>query len=312
MTLTADLVRLAEVREVTYGVTPATPAWKVIRTTGESLVFTPTTTTSAEMNPTRSVPDSILTGGAVAGGINYELAKEAWFEEMLSGAMCSEWNVDELKVGTIPISFSIEKTLPIDAADTDYHLIPGCLVNGFTLTIAPNAPITGTFELLGKEYEPFVAPLTGATYVDPVFNPIFTAPLVTDIEITGIAAATQCFSNIVLTLNNNDRARECIGHLGAREMALGRCEVTLAFSLYYADPAMLTALTQQVELDITFTVNDSDSPSNSYTFHLPRCKLTQCQVVAGGTGQDVLADCVASALLDTVTNSPLIITRATV
>lgn len=311
MPITADVVRIAEVRETTYGETPATPAFKVVRLTGESLNFTPTTTTSAGMNPQRSVEDSILTGGAVAGSINFELAKEAWFEEFLSGAMCSEWDTDSLVVGKKLISFTVEKTFPLDDVDSDFHEIRGCIMNGFTLTIAPNAPITGTFEILGKDYAVEQAIITGATYLDPVFNPVFTAPLVTDIQISGVAAAAQCFNNITLTLSNNARALECIGHLGAREMALGRAEVTLAFSLYYADGGLLEDLMDQTEIAISFTVNDSDNPANSYTFTLPRAKLTQCNVVAGGTGQDVLADCVATGLLDPVTDTPLTIERAT-
>lgn len=312
MPISADVVRIAEVAEPTYGTTPATPAFKVVRLTGESLSFTPTTTNSQGMNPNRSVEDSILTGGSVAGAINFELAKEAWFEEFLAGAMANDWAGDSLTVGTILKSFSIEKTLPIDDVASDYHRITGAIMNGFSLTVAPNAPITGTFDILGKDYTVAEAIITGATYVDPTFNPIFTAPLVTDITITGIAAAAQCFNNITLTLNNNARALECIGHLGAREMNLGQAEVTLAFSLYYADGDLLNDLTEQTEIAISFTVNDSDDPSNSYTFTLPRAKLTQVNVVAGGTGQDVVADCVATGLYDSVTDTPLLIQRATV
>lgn len=311
MPISADEVRLAEVPETAFGETPANPTFQVIRLTGESLVFTPTTTNSQAMNPNRSVEDSILTGGAVAGSINFELAKEAWFEEFLSGAMCSDWDAESLKVGTILKSFTIEKTLPLDEVDSDYHGITGAIMNGFSLTIAPNAAITGSFEILAKDYGVTHAVITGGTYTDPVFNPIFTAPLVTDIEISAIAAAAQCFNNITLTLNNNARALECIGHLGAREMNLGRAEVTLAFSLYYADGDLLDDLTDQTEMAISFTVNDSDDPSNSYTFTLPRAKLTQCNVVAGGTGQDVVADCVATGLYDPVTDTPLLVSRAT-
>lgn len=310
MTITADVVRLAEAQETSYGTPPATPAFKVIRTTGESLSFTPTTTVSAGMNPKRMVEDSILTGGAVSGAINFELAKEAWFEDFLAGAMCNDWTADSLKIGTLLKSFTIEKLLPVAPGNDDFHTITGAIMNGFSLTIAPNAPITGTFDILGKDYAVGDAGAAGGTYTDPQMNPIFTAPLVTDISISGIAANAQCFSNITLTLANNDRALECIGHLGAREMALGRAEVTLAFSLYYADSQLLDDLMAQTELAIAFTVNDSDTPPNSYTFTLPRAKLTQCTVVAGGTGQDVIADCIAQGLLDAVTGTSLQIDRA--
>jgi len=309
MTTSADLVRLAEVPEVTYGVTPATPAFKVIRTSGESLAFAPTTTQSANMNPLRQTTDSILTGGNSAGAINYELAKEVWFEDLLSGAMCNDWVTNVLTIGVKLKSFTIEKTIPITTSTFDYHRVPGAIMNGFSMTIAPNAPITSTFDILGKDYITASAIVTGATYGTLAMKPVFTAPLVTNISITGIAAGTPCFNNITLTLNNNDRALECIGSLGAREMALGRAEVTIAFSLYYYDKALLDLLKAQTAFAMSFTIVDSDTVPNSYQFDLPKCKLTQCTVVAGGTGQDVVADCIATALLDTVTGTSLKITR---
>ena len=310
MPVSADLVRLAEVPEAIYGEVPATPAFKQVRYTGESLSFAPTTVLSAGMNPQRSVEDSILTGGSVTGTINYELSKEAWYEDFLAGAMCNDWTTNALKVGTVLKSFTVEKTLPVGAGVTDYHRIPGSIVNGFTLSIAPNAIVTGTFDMLGKSYDTESAAVAGSTYVAPALNPVFTAPLVTDIVIEGVPAVGKCFTSMVLTLNNNYRALECIGTLGAREMSMGRAEITFAFSLYYADATLLDYLTAQTELDISFTLTDSATPANTYAYALHRVKLTQCNVVAGGTGTDVLAECVATALLDKTANTPLTITRA--
>jgi hypothetical protein len=310
MPVSADLVRLAEVPETVYGTTPATPAFKVLRYTGESLSFAPTTALSAGMNPQRSVEDSILTGGSVTGTVNYELAKEVWYEDFLSGAMCSDWATNVLKVGTLRKSFTVEKTLPVTTGVSDYHRIPGSIINGFTLTIAPNAIVTGTFDILGKSYDTEAAIVTGATYVSPALRPVFTAPLVTDIVIEGVPATGKCFTSMVLTLNNNYRALECIGTLGARDMSMGRCEITFAFSLYYSDASLLDYLTAQTELDISFTLTDAATPPNTYHYALHRAKLTQCNVVAGGTGTDVLAECVATALLDTTQGTPLTITRA--
>jgi hypothetical protein len=312
MTTSADLVRLAEVPETVYGTTPATPVFKVIRASGESLAFAPTTTQSQNMNPARQVGDSILTGGSVAGAISFELAKEVWFEDLLAGALCNDWAANVLTIGTKLKSFTIEKTIPItpDGLTNDYHRIPGAIMNGFSLTVAPNAPVTANFDILGKDQITAAAIVTGATYGALAMDPVFTAPLVTNITITGVAAGTPCFNNITLTLNNNDRALECIGTLGAREMALGRAEVTVAFSLYYFDKALLDMLKAQTSFAMSFKLVDNDTPPNSYQFDLPKCKLTQCNVVAGGTGQDVVADCVATSLLDTVTGTSLKITRA--
>jgi hypothetical protein len=310
MTTSADVVRLALVTETVYGDTPATPSFNVVRLTGESLAFSPTTTISAGMNPKRMVEDSILTGGAVSGSINFELSKELWFDTMLAAVMCNDWTVNVLKIGTILKSVTVQKTIPTTPTTDDFHAINGAIANGMTLTIAPNAAITGSFDMLADSYDVSDTNIAGALYIDPIYNPIFTAPLVTDVEIDGIAATAKCFNNIVLNINNNSRALECIGTLGAREMALGRAEVTLTFSLYYADSEMLEKLITQDDFAMSFTVNDNAGTPNAYIFEIPKMKLTQCNVVAGGTGEDVIADCVGQALLDTVSGTALTITRA--
>ena len=55
MPVSADTLRLAYVFEPVRGVTPTTPAFDVLRTTGEGLTFNPTATFSNEMDTSRGV-----------------------------------------------------------------------------------------------------------------------------------------------------------------------------------------------------------------------------------------------------------------
>lgn len=315
MSTSADLVRIAFVPEVTYGVTPATPAFKIVRTTGEGIAFAPSTTKSAEMNPARQVTDSILTGGQSTGDLNFELAFEAWFELFLAGAFCSDWASNVLKIGTTLKSFTIEKTIPVPGGTTQYHRFTGCTINGFSFNVRPNQPITGNFTVLGKTVVAATTAIAGATYGDPALRPVMTAPRVVGIEIGGISAVSKCFNNLQITLNNNNRAIECIGTLGPRELALGRAETTATFSVLFNDSDLLQTMLDQTETSLEFQTVDTaqfGSPpvDNSYTWTLPRVKFSADPVVAGGTNQDVVNAITAEALLDSVTDTSFQVTRS--
>lgn len=311
MSTSSDLVQVSFVPEVTYGTTPANPAFKLVRITGEGIAFAPSTTKSNEMNPYRQVTDSILTGGQVSGDLSFELAYETWFEELVSGAMCADWRNDNtVHIGTVLKSYTIEKKIPVPGGTTQYHRFTGCCVSQFSLDIKPNAPITGKFTFVGKAPVIDTAAIAGATYTDPALNPVMTAPRVVGIEIGGVSAISKCFNNLTFTLNNNTRAIECIGTLGPRETVLGRAEIQVQFGVLFNDSDLLALLVNQTETSLEFVTEDTSSLGSpnqhySYTWELPRIKLTANPIVAGGTNQDVVNAVTAEALMPAVTGSPL-------
>lgn len=317
MPTSADLVQIAVVPEVTYGITPATPAFYIVRTTGEGIAFAPTTTLSNEMNPDRQVTDSILTGGQSTGDLNFELAYEEWFELLLAGAMCDDWDgsPENLLIGQLLKSFTLEKKIPIPGGSTEYHRFTGCVINGFSLNIRPNQPITGSFTIIGKALATETDAIAGATYIEPDLNPVMVAPNVVGIEVGGVSAVSRCFNALTLTLNNNNRAIECIGTLGPKEMVLGRAEVSSTFSVLFAGSDLLDLMLDQTETSLAFQTEDSaneGSPlrDNFYHWFLPRVKFSANQVVAGGTNQDVVHAITAQGLMRQADNTSLIIRRA--
>ncbi len=81
-------VQHAIIREATYGVTPASPAFRDLRTTGSTLAADPMTTPSNELRSDRQVPDLILVGMQSKGDINAEMSfseLDPDFEEALQG-----------------------------------------------------------------------------------------------------------------------------------------------------------------------------------------------------------------------------------
>lgn len=309
MTTSTDLVQIAIVPETVYAVTPTAPAFQIVRYTGEGIAFAPTTTQSNEMNARRQLPDNILTGGATAGNLNFELAKEVWFETLLSGAMCYTWASDTLLIGEVFKSFTIEKKIPITGGGFEYHRFPGCLVDNFSLDVKPNAVITGSFQIQGKTPTHATTALTGATYADPAYNPVFRAPRVVDIDIGGVAAISRCFDSFQITLNNNNRAVECIGTLGTKEVVLGQVSVTSTFSVLFNSSDLLDILLTQVATSLGITMEDDQGTPASYAFLLEKVKFTANQVVAGGSKQNLVNAVTAQAIMNPDDFNTMTITR---
>src|SRR5215831_9179169 len=91
MLVSADTVRLAFLRTTP----PPTIANQALlaRITGETITMAPTTVVSGELDPSMQVRDSIVTGAATTGAVNYEASRNPWLDEMLSAAVYSEWGV---------------------------------------------------------------------------------------------------------------------------------------------------------------------------------------------------------------------------
>lgn len=336
--LVTDVIKVGVVREVTRGLTPASPAFQLLRVTGESLAFTPVSVNSAEMKPGRGIADSVLTGSNTAGDINFELAQSPGFELMLAAALASEWGdtlgydpgdipgsfdeTDGLLLGSTIQSFSYMKEWELESV-FGMHVFPEIYVNTMSLTITPNQIITGNFGLLGAIMNPRTTALSGQSEIAAGSNPIFTAPnvvvgrfLETDLTTPlNIAIGTHCFNNITINLNNNLRSVECIGTLGARERALGRSEISITAGIYFIDDALIDLLIDQNEFAFQIEVRDSNASPNTHAYEIlfPRCKLTAAPVTAGGTGQDVVVDAAIAVLQPTaIPYSPIQIFRKTI
>jgi len=319
MLVSADTVRLAFLRTTP----PPTIANQALlaRITGETITMAPTTVVSGELDPSMQVRDSIVTGAATTGAVNYEASRNPWLDEMLSAAVYSEWGVGSYN--TIPLTadqliaakelklYTIEKDWTMVDSTHSYHRFLESAIAGLTLAITPGQPITGSVNISGGPMEDPIstAPISGITYLDPGSNPVMTAPLVTELTVDMGTVSTRCFGTFNVAINNNVRGIQCIGELGQREKVIGRIETTLAGNIYFASNDMLQHLLDQDTFPVTLKI--TDSLANFYEFEFPRCKVTGAPVHAGGTGQDVVVALAMQALYDSVKGSSMLITRGT-
>lgn len=89
---------LYSVKEVTWGTTPGTPAWKERRMTGESIDSSLSFEKSKEIRADRMVADTILVDKSPAGSFNIEFSGLS-YDDFLEGLMMSAWSAELSIVG---------------------------------------------------------------------------------------------------------------------------------------------------------------------------------------------------------------------
>jgi len=314
-TTSADLSRLAFGKLGVGEVLPANPPMLVARFTSESLQFQPNVVASPELDPSGQVRDSILTGSASTGNVEFPLVRSVWFHEMLSAAFRNDWGtgvlgypdpgnagqyltrnlgVDELIPGKMVKLYDVEKRF--ETPDTpSYHVFRKAGVNTLSLSVSPNELLTGSVSLIAGELDLYNADLAGASYADPGQYTPLTAPNVTEVNI-GAMTAAACFSALTLAFGSNMRAIDCIGSYSAREKAIGRFEPTIDGTSYFVSNDIIQSLIDQDAFPVTIALGDGDG--NVYEFFYPRCKFTNATAAIPGTNQDVMLPVSIRALYD--------------
>lgn len=296
MPVSADLVRVALVEEVN-GAPPVSPVFVVARITGEGVAFAPTTTTSAELDPSGNIRDSILTGGESTGDISLEVSDHAAILEYLEGVLGAPFTGDVLIPGTALPLYTIEKTFPDVPipGDNSYHRFAHSAFSAVTLTITPGSPITASASVSGGPMSLDTAILPGATYPDPGTAPVLVPS--DAIVQTGDWSSTGCFGSVTLNFANGVRGVQCIGTLGTKEQIRGRTDCSITASLYYSNDEPLNALLDQTDFPVLVELLDA-AGDPIFTFYYPRVRMTASPVVASGTGADVTAEMEMQALYD--------------
>ncbi|WBA79553.1 phage tail tube protein [Endozoicomonas sp. GU-1] len=290
---------MAYVAESAYGQTPATPAFNPIRHTSTSLALTKETIQSEELRDDRQLAAFKHGNKQVGGDISFEFSHDS-FDDFLEAALCGTWASDELKTGVTRRSFTVERHF---SDIGQYHRFSGVELNGFTLSVAPNAMVTGTFTTVGKGLATATTPITGATYADAST----TAPFDSfSGALTVNGAASAVVTSVELTLENGLEVLFVIGSDETLQPSIGRSNLTGSMSVYLEDGSMIDRFINETETELAFTLAGD---GGSYTFTLPRIKFGSGAPEVSGTGPVVL-NMDFQALFDATEQTNLKIERA--
>ena len=402
--ISSDTLQLAVVQETVPGQIPATPAFNLWRTTGESLVFSPQTSENTEIGGGgRSAQPANVTGMQVNGSINFTLSKFPALEQAIAGVLASQWGacpltgavgggidsanditvgqalktftiekrfpspsavvgaaptvaagatggttvdytfagVAAVGTGAIEVSFQVAGSLPVDVnasiavgddadaaaaslaaaitaasipgitaaavADTVtvtsaggnfvaasgasgndqylYQRFSGVTYSALSLSVSPNADVTGSVTLVGGVPMLSSLPIPGATYVGAGTSPVFTAPDVMELSVGTMGLSTHCWTSLNINVDSANRGIPCIGSSGDREVVLGTLTAEVSGDVYFSDQTVLEALLANETLgDTVVTLSNG---TDLYRFDFFDMKPTAGQLAAGGQGQDL-------------------------
>lgn len=267
-----SLARLAYIAEVTYGTTPATPAFQVINPTSHSLGLEKETFQSETIRSDRQLNDFRHGVRQVSGDIGIEFRDASW-DDLLQAVMMGTWSTDVLKAGTTRRSFTIERFF---SDITRYRRAVGCEFNSFSLECPASGIVTGTFGVIGMDDTGAGTAIASSSYTaDPNENVMDS--LSGSITVGG--SAVTCITSIKLTLENGIENLPVVGEVTRIRGAAGRSIVTGELTAFYQDDTLLDAFDNESEVAIVFTLTDGTA---TYTFTLPKVKFTGGKPEVGG------------------------------
>ena len=288
---------LSYIVESTFGTTPAGNFQNLPFTT-HSLNMTKERVSGTDINADRMSRVDRHGNRQVAGDIVADL-RDTDFDDLLESAMLNTWATNVLKVGTVPKYFSIEDY----AADIDQaRLFTGCSVNTLSVSLAPNAMVTGTFGIVGKDMtisatEKTQDAATGAAPFDAYSG---------DLEIGGSAAAIVTAMDFTVT--NGFAPTFVVGDDSAPSLEVGDAVVEGTISAYFEDAALLNRFIDETETSLKVTVGDNEGTPNTMEFFFPRCKINSADVGVDGPTSRIIS-LTFVALRDETEETNLRITR---
>ena len=298
--------QVAYIAESTYGVTPATPTFKVARITGNALRSTKATVVSSEIRSDRNVPDEQMVGLDVTGGYNFE-ASYGTLDDLIEAALCGTWSGNVVKNGTTQRSFTFEERLDLNGGNFSFSRFTGVAVNTLSLAINARGLITGSIDCMGQKETLDTAIVTGATYTAANTKPVMSASgSIGSLTLAG--GTTAKVMQMSLQINNNMRNRPLVGSLYTDSLGYGKCDVTGSVQIYFEDNMIYQQALSHGGGAMGFLAGVS--ANEKYLFSMPNCVFLNPERAPGGNTDDVMITLPFRARFDSGLGAEVSVTRA--
>ena len=304
--ISASKTRLAFVPETTWGATPATPAFKKLRFTGETLAAEKNTTQSNEIRDDRNVSDLIQTARMGSGNIDAEFSYGT-FDDLFAMMLCNDWATDVLKNGVAEKSATFEKTFNKSDGSFIMQRFAGTAINTMNLAITAQQLVTLGFGVMSRGVTQAETAITGATYADATDAPILSAAADFGSLVSTGLGANPLIQSITLDLSNNLRQQMVVGSLDSAGQGYGQFVATGTLNLYFEDAALYQAFLDHDDVSIEFTMGRE--AGSRYKFELPKVKLSSGNPTAGGNDQEVMINANFQAIYDGTSGATMTLTR---
>lgn len=298
--------RVAYVPETTFGTTPTTPSFKLLRITGGALRTQKSTTVSDEIRPDRNVTDVLMTAQDVVGGYDFEFSSDS-FDDLLQAVLRGTWTSNVLKNGTVARSFFFEEMSPLGAASA-FSRFSGVVPNTLNLNFPSRGLITGSVGMMGRQETPGAVIITGATYATTgTTQPATSSANIGGITVTGVTTPYRMRS-LELTISNDLRIRDELGSLYSDVFGAGRCAVSGRILTYFESHDQYQAFLAHSSGGISMTFGVE--ANKRYTLSLPNFRTLDAERQPGTNSSDFMLNLPFQAVFDPTEAASIKITRA--
>ncbi len=295
------------VEEVTWGVTPTTPAMKVLSASlyGESLKSSADELVSNAINPNRGILDTRGGQVKVSGSVPFELSTNGMgtiLKGVLGSNVSSAQNVTTLKYthtmkrGTTVPSFTIEKAF---TDISQYFVYRGCRIGGMSLNVNPEGIASGTFEVMGKNIATSSTPLN-STLISSVHK--MYANFEGGLLEGGVAAKLLNFS---FNISNGLYDSRIVGSRESAQIGVGKSEITGQITVMFEDLTYFSKWLNETESSLKLKYING---LNSCEFNFPRVKYNGEGSPAIETQEGIVLNLNFRALVDNALATDVVIT----
>ena len=289
------------IAESTYGTTPSTPTWTPLPHTGTTLALTKDAIESEKLRGDRQIEDFRHGNKSIGGDVTSELEYGA-FDDILEAVMCGSWTTNVLKSGTTRRSFTLEREFG-DLATPEYHRYTGVEFNSMAISVAPNAMVSTTFSVVGKDLTLATSEVASSTYSADVGNTPFDS-FTGSITEGGSSIATV--TSLEMTIENGLEPLFSVGADTTNRPSIGKSRVTGTLTTYFDSKALYEKFINETASEIVCTL--TDTAGNDIEIDIPNVKYNSGQPDVSGEGAVTVAmDFVA--LYSSSDASQLVITR---
>lgn len=297
--------QIGYVAEVTYGVTPATPALIELPITQASLNLTREEYEDNSIRPDGMERYSISGNKSVGGSLDVQFA-HAQFDDMLSSLLQAPWATNVLKptATIVPLSFTMEEAHYDIGQFVTYT---GMVVDKFDLTVPASGIVTGKIDLIGK-----TATALATSSVDTVggYTPAPAKIPFTDNGSAGFikegGTTIGYVTSYSLSIDKGLTRNWAVATDTVYELTTGKYKVTGTINVYFKDAVMYNKFINGTASSLDLKLDDG---VNTYQFFLPNIKYTGATKTINGTGPVTLS-MPFRALYDNTSLSNIVITRS--
>lgn len=210
-------------------------------------------------------------GLSVTGdGINYDLTAESaasatlhYPEHLMTGSQCKTFSILTWFAGEC-------------GGSPSYLLSKGVEVSGFSLEMAVNAAVTGSFPMIGTDQEILTALPAGSTFPPQPKPEMFSS---VDVSAFNGSAALRLVNTFSITNDNSASPQYELGDDGVSFIEKARAANTFSLAAMLYDMTMYERFLNEEENELTAILNrDNDAMS----FTLKRAKFTAAPIEIGG------------------------------